>query len=273
MEKKSGFVGFWVKTIAPSIALLALVAAALHVTGVVASAEEENPIDNFHEIAPANRCGAGEGAGPRQAETLFRGSQPQEQGLQYLAAHGVKTILNLQAGSEELDQVKQLDLPLHEIHIPMTNGMGVNQLPNGKPDHDSIIAAVAEMRRPENFPEYVHCHYGDDRTGLVVALHRVFNECWNPDDADREWIRIEGWLHFLFNIPKHTYFHRVVTDPNLRDYYKKRLAEWGEIPPMNVPGIPTPEASPSSTRPSLQTSGQPQAIPVPMQEPGGVVGH
>jgi protein tyrosine/serine phosphatase len=33
----------------------------------------------------------------------------------------------------------------------------------------------------------VHCALGRDRTGMIVALHRVINEHWAPQDAYDEW--------------------------------------------------------------------------------------
>jgi protein tyrosine/serine phosphatase len=35
-------------------------------------------------------------------------------------------------------------------------------------------------------PVFVHCMQGHDRTGLVIALYRVFGEGWTPKDAHDE---------------------------------------------------------------------------------------
>lgn len=210
--------------LAPMI-VLAAASAALYVTGVFAHADE-NPISNYYEVAPNNKCAAGQGAGHRDPKTIFRGAAPDEAGLRYLSAHGIKTILGFQTASQNRDEqelVEQLGLALNDISHPMDGGMGVNKLPNGQYDNDSIISAIADMRRAENFPEFVHCTYGDDRTGMLVAFHRVFNECWDPKDAENEWSQIEGWLHHMFHIPKHEYFHYVMNTPELRQYFVDQL--------------------------------------------------
>ena len=49
---------------------------------------------------------------------------------------------------------------------------------------DDILATIAD---PANRPIYVHCYYGDDRTGMIVALYRVAYENWAPIDAFHEW--------------------------------------------------------------------------------------
>jgi hypothetical protein len=49
---------------------------------------------------------------------------------------------------------------------------------------DDILATIAD---PANQPIYVHCYFGDDRTGMVIALYRVVYEDWAPIDAFHEW--------------------------------------------------------------------------------------
>jgi hypothetical protein len=186
--------------------------------------------DNFHEVRPDSRCLPGQGAPPRQAGTIFRGARPGEEGLLYLRSIGVMTLVNLEgegAIADEQDELARLGLAivLAEHGHPMSGGFGVNELPDGSYDHESIIAAVAELRRAKNFPLFVHCHYGDDRTGMVVALHRVYNECWPADEAEAEWRGIAGAWHSLWNQPKFDYFETVTRDPALDRLYKDHLGK------------------------------------------------
>jgi hypothetical protein len=252
-----------------------LIATALpFVVGMGKKPDSPNPIVNFYEVFPDNRCVAGSGLGApvRAASSIYRGARPGEDGLRFLQTLGVKTVLNFEVEDEiqnEMDLIKKDSLPFNEIDHSMNNGMGVNDLANGNPDHDGMIASVADMRRPENFPEYVHCTHGQDRTGLIVALHRVFNECWSPDDAEAEWNQIEGWWHHLWQIPKHDYFHDVTNSPELRKYYEYKLSQMAPNgAAASVPAVrdlqPSPLPSPSSSVPGSAGSA-PSTI---MKEPG-----
>lgn len=55
-------------------------------------------------------------------------------------------------------------------------------------------------------PLYVHCHYGKDRTGLIMGLHRVLYQGWTADRAYQE-MRDIG-------------FNPILT--KLKNYFKKR---------------------------------------------------
>lgn len=265
----------WLQIWVPPFALLAITLAGLYESGVLADVPAGDQPGNWHEVTPDNRCAPGQGADPRAPGTIYRGARPGEEGLDYLQAQGFKSVLNLETADDmapEVEMVKSLGLGLIELQHPQSGGMGVNQLPDfGGDDNDSIIAAVAEMRRPENFPLYVHCTYGDDRTGMVVALHRVFDECWAPRDAEHEWNHIEGWWHHFWNFPKHMYFHKVMKNADLRQYWLDQLQKTAPQTghPVTDGAQAGPEAQPVAEQPS-QAAQEPQA---PMQEPGGVVGN
>jgi hypothetical protein len=248
----------WIQIWAPPLALLAVALFGLYETGVFADTPAGEQPDNWHEVAPKNFCAPGKGAGPRANGTIFRGGRPDAEGLQYLQAQDFKAIVNLEVRkqiSDEEELIRQLGLGLLEIAHPMPNA-GVIQRPDGGGDyHDAVIAAIAEFRKTENFPLYVHCHLGKDRTGMIVAFHRVLNECWKPEDAESEWDGIEGWWEHLLQRQKHQYFNKVLHDPALRAYFEDQLQK-------QVPAVLAPIAQP----------GQPVAQPAPMKEPGGVAG-
>jgi len=48
---------------------------------------------------------------------------------------------------------------------------------------DEILNVVADAR---TYPLFVHCQRGVDRTGVIVALHRIFAEHWSPAAAREE---------------------------------------------------------------------------------------
>jgi len=183
-------------------------------------------IKHFQEVKPQSYCTSGEGADSRPSGSIFRGGRPDSDGLTYLAKLPVSTVINLEtdAAVTEARLVSELGLPLEEINFPMP-GFGVVKLPDGQIDRDEIIAAIAELRRSKNFPLFIHCTHGLDRTGMIVAFHRVFNECWSPTDAEAEWSHIEGWFSKLFQPEMHRYFREVTSDQALSAYYRSRLQQ------------------------------------------------
>ena len=56
---------------------------------------------------------------------------------------------------------------------------------------DAQMKAILQIvANPANLPIYIHCKHGQDRTGLVVALYRIFNEGWTPVEARKEMLQL-----------------------------------------------------------------------------------
>jgi hypothetical protein len=184
-------------------------------------------IPKFLEVAPHSYCTDGTGAAPRAAGTIFRGGHPDEDGLKLLVSKDVRSIDDLEDGTapeQEVDMIKSLGLDLQEFLHPLPE-VGVISLPNGQYDHDAMIAAVAELRRSANFPVFVHCTHGEDRTGMVVALHRVFDECWTPAQAEAEWASIQEKGGDVLQKEMHDYFKTVTGSAELSAYYAEQLSK------------------------------------------------
>ena len=78
---------------------------------------------------------------------------------------------------------------------------------------DPILAKIAD---PDSRPIYVHCMKGDDRTGLVIGLYRVFYEKMNKEAA---------WAE-MCKFGLHPFFTAIV------DYLKR-----GPVGPPTCPNI------------------------------------
>jgi tyrosine-protein phosphatase SIW14 len=53
--------------------------------------------------------------------------------------------------------------------------------------HDSVFANFLELLRENRDKKiFVHCRYGDDRTGMMIAAYRMADEGWTPDEARKE---------------------------------------------------------------------------------------
>src|SRR5262249_47508266 len=73
------------------------------------------------------------------------------------------------------------------------------------PDDHQVDTLLADLADTTKRPIYIHCMKGMDRTGIIVALHRVYNEGWPPKAATRERDQhgFNGWLVMLDRYYEH----------------------------------------------------------------------
>lgn len=146
-------------------------------------------IDNFSVVSPE----------------VYRGGRPvTELAFQELQALGIKTVINLQGGDignstfgwiagllepgeapswiayekKEIEArgIKFVNVPINSLAaIDPAQGYGLGR-------------AIALMMDAKNQPVYVHCEHGIDRTGLLIALYRVYVESWKSQDAYDEMV-------------------------------------------------------------------------------------
>jgi tyrosine-protein phosphatase SIW14 len=111
----------------------------------------------------------------KMSTTLYRGAQPTRNGLEYLASIGVKTVINLrQPGDvfpDEEATVKALGMtyvacPMSGVKAPTLEQMA------------EILAVIDKATGPV----FIHCQYGCDRTGTVVACWRIAHG-WSNEKA------------------------------------------------------------------------------------------
>ena len=113
----------------------------------------------------------------RVNEHLYRGAQPRAGGLSKLKGFGVKTVINLRGAGAEADaeRAEAEALGLRYFQVPL-GGFS-------RPDDAQVGRALALIEAPENWPVFVHCKHGEDRTGVVVAAHRIAHEGWAYREA------------------------------------------------------------------------------------------
>jgi tyrosine-protein phosphatase SIW14 len=114
------------------------------------------------------------------SDTLFRGAQPSAEGLAELKKLGVTTIVDLRGnrGPVARERAQAEALGLRFVDIPMS---GWSAPPT---------AQVAQfLKLVQNDPAqkvFVHCYYGADRTGVMIAAYRIAQQNWTPDQAIAE---------------------------------------------------------------------------------------
>ena len=126
----------------------------------------------------------------RVAPGVLRGAQPAPGGYATLKALGIRTVINLRSRHGEKASVEAEGMRYLEIPIRVTDYV----------DDRAVRRAVAALRDPSNLPAFVHCAYGKDRTGVVVAVYRMEAERWTREAAEAEmWaFGFNGvWRHLL----------------------------------------------------------------------------
>ena len=118
---------------------------------------------------------------------LYRGSQPTREGYQALANMGIKTVVSLRRANPNPKLTQ--DLPLTVKHIPMNPFIF-------KDTHAREFLAI--VSDPKNQPVYVHCLYGSDRTGAMVALYRMALQRWSAKAAIEEMKNGGFGFHMVF---------------------------------------------------------------------------
>jgi|SRR5215468_9790174 len=111
---------------------------------------------------------------------VWRGPRPTQATLARLRSMGVKTILDLEDTQSAINLERGWVGALHLTFI--SEPMSGFWTPNDK-EVNQIEAIIAD---PSRRPIFVHCQHGQDRTGLIVGLYRVFTERWSPARAYQE---------------------------------------------------------------------------------------
>ena len=113
-------------------------------------------------------------------ERLCRGGQPQRGGLKKLSELGIKTVVNLRGEGESVkeDRAEAEALGLRYFSVPMPA--------LGRPTDEQVERVLALMDDHKNWPVFVHCRRGSDRTGTVIAVYRILCERWTEEQAIAE---------------------------------------------------------------------------------------
>lgn len=112
---------------------------------------------------------------------LFRGAQPRDPGLVELKKLGITTIVNLrQEDPSKIDweEKRAESLGIRFVHIP------VNEW--SPPTNEQVAQFLSIFHDNPQDKVFVHCHYGEDRTGVFVASYRMAYEKLPADQALKE---------------------------------------------------------------------------------------
>jgi protein tyrosine phosphatase (PTP) superfamily phosphohydrolase (DUF442 family) len=130
----------------------------------------------------------------QMSERLYRGAQPRHGGLRRLSELGINTVINLRgAGAHtraDEAEARSLGLNYHNIPLPIW----------GRPNADDVRRVMEIIDAEKSGRVFIHCRDGIDRTGMIVALHRISQEGWSTDKATAEAMQ--------YGMRKHQYWMR-----------------------------------------------------------------
>lgn len=118
---------------------------------------------------------------------LYRGGQPTRQGYEELVKMGVKTVINLRVTPQNKQLIAGLPLTVYQVPInPVVLNTG------------AVDEVLKLLSNSANYPIYIHCRYGSDRTGTMVALYRMTVEEWPREHAIQEMTAPHFGFHKIF---------------------------------------------------------------------------
>jgi tyrosine-protein phosphatase SIW14 len=142
-------------------------------------------VSNFGEVTPH----------------LYRGGQPKGTGYQHLKEMGIDIVVDLRLSGEDAEKHNVTKAGMRYVSIPWHCLF----------PKDRVFAQFLKLLRDNpNKKVFVHCRYGDDRTGMMIAAYRMAVEGWTPKEARKEMEKFgfhpmvcPALVHYEAEFPEH----------------------------------------------------------------------
>lgn len=165
----------------------------------------------------------------RISDFLFRGAQPRVGGFAELKKLGVTTVVDLRTPF-----MARLDWERKEVEAQGMRFINIPVSGWSPPTDPQLLQFLALMRDEPRQKVFVHCHYGDDRTGVFIAAYRVTHDHWSSDQAIKE----------MYFFGFHGFWH-----PSMESFLRNLLPHMREVPSLR-PFLPDAEAASAPPKPS-----------------------
>jgi len=111
---------------------------------------------------------------------LFRGAQPNSSAYAGLQKLGMNIVVDFRGEGGEVSAEKKSveELGMKFVNLPW-NGAGL-------PSRDELLTFFTLLRENPDQKIFLHCQYGADRTGVMIALYRIAVDHWSPEQAISE---------------------------------------------------------------------------------------
>lgn len=106
---------------------------------------------------------------------LYRGAQPTREGFETLRKLGVRTVVSLRWLHSDRELLAGTGLRYTRVAAKAWH-----------PEDEDVARVLKVIEDPSAQPVFVHCEYGADRTGVVVASYRIVAQGWTAEDAAKE---------------------------------------------------------------------------------------
>ena len=170
---------------------------------------------------------------------VYRGAQPTDEGFNYLAKIGVKTVVDLR----EHD-----DRSLAEEHLVTAAGMEYVNVPMTgltPPTEAEITKILALLEDYTTGPVFVHCQRGADRTGAVIAAYRIDHDHW---DSARALSEAKSLGMSFFQFPRQRYI--LTFQPRTLEANNVARSAEAEAPTTSSPGVDALASGPKTAAPA-----------------------
>jgi tyrosine-protein phosphatase SIW14 len=108
---------------------------------------------------------------------LYRGAQPSQAGFKALAGMGVDIVVDTRLSGQDWERKIVTGLGMRYVSIPWHCLF---------PKDKKIAQFLTVLRNNPKKKVFVHCRYGDDRTGMMIAAYRMAVENWTAEQARKE---------------------------------------------------------------------------------------
>jgi tyrosine-protein phosphatase SIW14 len=163
------------------------------------------------------------------SEVLYRGAQPREVGLSELKILGINIIVDLRGEDREKvdwERRRAEALGMRFVQIPVSGW--------SPPSDEQLVQFLSLLRDNPGHKIFVHCRFGDDRTGVFTAVYRMAIEKWSAEQAIKE------MYFFGFNGFWHPSMKTFVHD------FPTRLNSAPTFAPLRIPTSSPPPAKPAA---------------------------
>ena len=111
-------------------------------------------------------------------EHIYRGGWPAPEGWTSLAKLGVKTVVDLRHETTQSAEMERRAVEAAGIRYVLVPLSGL-----AAPSPRDISKLLDLLDSEANWPVFVHCQRGSDRTGTVIACYRIAHDHWDNRKA------------------------------------------------------------------------------------------